>query len=615
MSCFKKIVPETLKESDPFSIKVHAIPSNPIKKHVEPIDDDFLEFRRIYGHLFNKNFGKKPYYRYERAQFRPRIEVKTIQLEMPIMGAEQAVIKPNKAIPKTHSSPKPQKKIEKKLHQPSSTTSYELKRKLSHAESSLSKDSKIRIHQTTSTFLDITNRELEVANEKLRHFKELLERKQIQAETQTLSEPKPKKNTRLSSISTLRKKLKDLEKQFYKRPQVVYKSVKERFTQSSLETLYKNQTFFPDKKFDQTLDEAISELQDIVDVKITEEFSESGNSETLKDTKITLDKPNNNLLKSLNFPDASVPVDKYKLYSKDTQPIHSKDISLTSDDTLANFSCSNLGVENKNVSTIETKKNAWINNYAINKPGGDQKEMETEQSFSKTVRFDLDQQMKDLNSGAKKYNWLDPKKSYMVENNHELGDIGDIDKTDQFERSPQRNSFKIVLDDFQNNNTDNISQLIDLSERKLKKFTDLKRDIVDINGFCDELCTITKSDDEDEDELNHKKELSELKARMIEDSSMIQLNEIKHDVNEETIENKNVFDDTNLQNCVMKSSYLMKEFNIQPKIFTEKQDAFADKRKFYQIANKCKDSKAGGVKNLLDSLEFALENSIYTVSQ
>ncbi|XP_056641799.1 uncharacterized protein LOC130448436 [Diorhabda sublineata] len=521
--------------------------------------DNFREFQRIYGPLFNNNIkqNSKPLNSKSIVETRPKIEIKTIQLEMPRFGSESAVLNPKKNQPKPKKPPtkilktKSAKKIETK-EQGVSTTAHGLVKKLSEMEHSLRKDPKVEIHQTTSTILDITNRELEVANEQLEQIKKLIESKQVQTQTiksqpyQTTHKVKYSRHRSchqkkyLTALQSMQKKLHEMEKKYLKKPQVTYKSVNDTFTQFSKSVeMFRRKSLPEEEEIDQTLKVAISELEDIVNTDISKKFEKYTKENNKEDIESSPFDSERNAIKTPQVTSVDS-VEKYfnqiqeELLLKKSERTtvspfcQSSEYSRPIEDFLAGKDLDETSSKSSISPREEQPKRVTFENVLTKDCSGDHQK----------------QSIKPLKYSFKKQN---------SDQSFEKNDLTDV---------------------------------IEVSEKHLNRYRNLKQDVIDVNDFCNTLHDIVTTDDEDDDKTT----------------------EISKD-------EQNIFEETKLQESVMKSCYLMKEFNVKPKIFREETPKFCDKNKFYKMAKRCSASGDRNMDNMIENLQNALENSIFTVDK
>lgn len=709
-------------------IKVRQIPTKP---KPQPFGNkNFEEFRTVYS---EKNISTScP--RQRPVSVRPKKDLKTIQLEMPLLGSEKAIVIPvlkknSKLVAK--KSPIPPRHI---------ATTKDLVKKLAKLEK---EHENVNVSPTVSKtpslkLLDKTNRELDLATIQLEQIQNMLQKKQEILRPKYPKTPVYKIvkknsprirhvdcfNTKYkATLSTLQQKVASLQEKYFSKPQIVYKSINDQFTQSSdIKILYENKAY-PDLKLDNALEGIINDLDCMVKGNIEQEILgslelEDADCSSLKDTskKVAIpgqignfdgrtsknsvvsesktelstnleqlfqygrkkesnkntfpekdlpkqtneldeiiddnDEKRNNAPRNIFFkkmePAALAKVGitnsdsgcstkrpKKKVTFTDTIPESSNDISAlhvtqTIKDTILSQeqsnceklvekmyreSLSNFGQppcgEDSIVALLDDTRTNLDTFLKLRDQTGNGK------SFRQNTLSEIDNFMKSkriydknkvlatrMDSGVQKI--IDRTKNYVlcppkendvqeivIQNNTYGTFRGHLDEN--ISKSPLRTPVFTETKEEGVQLEDNICGIIDSSEALVKKYRDLKGNIIAVEEFCDNLSRITE-DSEEENELKYAAKAS---------------NQLDGSGDErDSVESDEDF----VPKSVKRSSFLMKEFSIVPSVkFFSQSESIVPKKPLIRAENYSSGTSSGvDMKTLKKNVSFALENSIFS---
>lgn len=260
-------------------IRIYQIPTKPNPK---PYDaTNFREYQKVYSvtNDSTKCFSQ-----------RPKTDLKTVKLELPPLGSEKAIVsvpvlKKNAVskFVKKQTSTKPSKISQASKR---TTSMQDLVKKLTKMEKEPKKKPDV-LKTTPLNIIDNTNEEIEIAAVQLEQIQELLQKKSTMKnlrKTSPIYKLKKKHSPRIrhvdclntryrSTLSSLKDKVKFLEKKYFSEPQIVYKSIHDNFSQSSdVKILYENKTYPEDLKMDQALRGIIDELDCMVKGNVEEKI-------------------------------------------------------------------------------------------------------------------------------------------------------------------------------------------------------------------------------------------------------------------------------------------------------------------------------------------------------
>ncbi|VEN58454.1 unnamed protein product [Callosobruchus maculatus] len=275
------------------AIKVYQIRTQSRTHTTFERNKNYEEFRDVYNAVLR---GKKNYVKDVKkipptrtnVTARPAIDIKTVRVEVPAFGTENAIVPLKEKLPtKPSSSLKPI--LKNKVSKDACVATQDIVKKLKAIEKVIEKKASANtIKRCPTVFLQQTHQELDVAEKQLEEIKNMMEKrqeeeeklKQLQQQQEKAKKVKsvvsyrPKSKTRhnecvskkyMTTISMMKQKLEQLEKKYFSKPRVVYKSVNDTFTQfSNVEVLYENSRYPEDTKMDDALKGIINELDDMV---------------------------------------------------------------------------------------------------------------------------------------------------------------------------------------------------------------------------------------------------------------------------------------------------------------------------------------------------------------
>ncbi|KAG5895310.1 hypothetical protein JTB14_029143 [Gonioctena quinquepunctata] len=534
---------------------------------------NFEEFQRVYGCILNKRDGEdKSSARkmLETDRVRPSTDLKTIRMEMPLLGSEQAIVKPIKRFMKT-SSKKSSEKLGSKDESTVSITK-DLVKKLAKLELS-EKKSLDKIDRNPSNYLRETNKELDIASVQLEKIKSALRMEQhekIQESKKSEEMEKPKKRKipthrskkkssiekrYMTTLSLMQQKLLTLEEKYFNRPKIAYKSVNDTFTQSTeVETIFEKS--FKNEKTDKTLDTIANGLDDIINTDGKEKYR-------------------NNEPRDLSFynnfkmaPDMNH--DCKQTIANDSKRISIKDFSDSSTEEICRKrsydGITSIGVNDG----IVVEKHPFILKDPSDTNVCQNKEMEKYSFGISNQKICPPLSNGDFHENKRQSRISEYHKSETRRSEHDL---------------PKQLSFKKRSSP--GRRKDSLAALIDASESQMRKFRALKQDIIDVESFCDKICNLTKDDDQNNQQAKRT---------------------IPGENDERIFDSKSQF-----QQSVLKSCYLMRESNVKPKI-----NYFYENDSFIPKINKLTESTATeispkNIKTLIRGLNNVLENTIYQI--
>nr|CAH7744668.1 unnamed protein product [Callosobruchus chinensis] len=275
------------------AIKVYQIRTQSRTHTTFERNKNFEEFRDVYNGVlrskknYTKDVKKLPPTR-TNVTARPAIDIKTVRVEVPAFGSENAILPLKEKLPtKPSATLKPI--LKNKVSKDACVATQDIVKKLKAIENKAieKKASANTIKRCPTVFLQQTQQELDVTEKQLEEIKNMMEKRQEEEEKQkqlqkektkkakSFASYRPKSKTRhkecvskkyMTTISMMKQKLAQLEKKYLSKPRVVYKSVNDIFTQSSnVEVLYENSRYPEDTKMDDAFKGIINELDDMVD--------------------------------------------------------------------------------------------------------------------------------------------------------------------------------------------------------------------------------------------------------------------------------------------------------------------------------------------------------------
>lgn len=695
-------------------IKVYPIP---IKQKPRPFNNkNFEEFRTVYSEkkLSSKSSSQMS------SSVRPLSDLKTIKLEIPVLGSEKAIVR----LPSLKKNAVIKSCLKKTPVMPTKTsTTQELLKKLKKMETGQSKklDSLKVTKRPSLNLIENTNKEIDLAVVQLEQIRELLQKKQQTANSQPKSamyKINKRNSTRArhgncynskytSTLTSLQNKVKILEDKYFSKPQIVYKSINDNFTQSSdIKILYENKGYPEDLKMDQTLRGIIDELDDMVNVNIEEELLSSLNldvssvesvskSESIRSDnayqsdfttsfklsskidKLSLDKAafsnnldhlfkfgrksvENNNVPSKQFPKNSNLTKRDYVSKKNTsvKPVENRSVSsLTSTrgtkrvkkkvtfvDAIPEDSCVNQIEKSTNTSNepnllqgkteceriVDQMYRDSFSSFGVPSDGEDSifallddtkvtldeflrvEEMKKDRNNDQQNMFQ--NSIKDINEFVKSKKRHDERKEDLCKLDSEILNIinkaksygissGDVQKSVVVDKDLKKDinsekSSRVYTKEEAVQLEDNYSNIIDSSEALVKKFSNIKGKVFAVGEFCDNLSRITESDEEDEEVKQYSRPLSTIDGSGDERDSL------------ETEEEE----EKELLKMVNKSSFLMKEFNLVPKvkIFTQSDSGMYNRQKSREEAHTSGNRSGIDITSLQKNVNLALENSIFS---
>lgn len=240
-------------------VKIYQIRCRPNKSKFQERNKNFEEFTDVYQGILSDNSSHssrlKPYYvnplrsRYgEMYPRKPLHNIKKIHLEMPVLGAEQAIVTAPK-IP-ARKPLKTNKKVEKK---DISLVTEDKITKFGKYETVKPKRSKDGLLKNTHLLLKQTKQETDDSTVQLQAVKTLIsqikppERIRKSRSPTYKAKKKPDRHSEslsrkyASTLNTMQEKLKKLEDKYFSKPHVVYKNVRDICTTySDVDVLYEN---------------------------------------------------------------------------------------------------------------------------------------------------------------------------------------------------------------------------------------------------------------------------------------------------------------------------------------------------------------------------------------
>nr|XP_023028215.1 uncharacterized protein LOC111516270 [Leptinotarsa decemlineata] len=501
------------------------------------VNKNFEEFQRVYGSILNKDDSTAKEKHSSTENVRPLIDLKTIRMEMPLLGSEQAIIQPTKK--PVISILRNTRSQHSKKAEDTVTSTENLVKKLVDLELPETKTSSLEVNRNPNSFLEQTNKELNIAAAQLEQIKGAMKMKQAESSKGCrVPTHKPKKKNRhsdcvkkkyLTTIHAMKQKLQALENKYFSRPKIAYRSVNDTFTQSSeIETIYEK-TSYDCVKTDQTLEGIMNDLDELMNADVNQKY----------------------------------------------RPYQPRDLSFN-DRELED------SLERTGFKLTEIKEPRHVSIHDSQDRIRNEERLRNYKFFSTNNKFgaESEQPPKKKNTTVDKDS---PGNNYIFIRATPISSPNSPGKADKV---------KIKMYDMKNvsckQSNDPFADAIDISESQVRKFRSMKQDIMDIETFCEEMRKITHDEDNTEEDVK---------------------------VKQEEHVNKGPFDGSQLQNYVLKSSFLMKEFDTPTKInyFCESDTFSRNKNKQLDLSEKYSGASVTSIKKLLRSLNSALDNSIYEV--